>query len=425
MYKVTPIHYGLLAVPLAMLGLPIYVYLPAYYAKNYGLSLTAIGTALLVARIVDIFTDPLIGHFSDQYQSVISRKKQILVGALLLLPSAYFLLIPNLETVTWFTLLGWSFLLYFAWTIIQVPYLAFAVELDYNNKTTLVSAREGLAIVGVLLVLILPIMIGQTVSEPAFYESFLLILIGLITISLLALISLQTKKVFKKSNQSHLEVRNPIKQLKWLKQQAPSTLKILPAYFLNNLANAIPATLFILFVNQFLLLSESTGIFLLVYFLAGILSLPFWLMLAKKYGRIRVWRFSILLSIISFIGVFLLEAKDFNLYLIICLLTGLSLAIDIALPAAIQTDLSRKIETEHSGINISGLLFGLWGMVTKLSLALAVGFGLPILDWAGYLNLDTQATLLTLYALPAILLKLWVWTQLPKLKQQLNGLVPL
>ena len=148
-------------------------------------------------------------------------------------------------------------------------------------------------------------------------------------------------------------------------------------------------------------------------------------MLAKKYGRIRVWRFSILLSIISFIGVFLLEAKDFNLYLIICLLTGLSLAIDIALPAAIQTDLSRKIETEHSGINISGLLFGLWGMVTKLSLALAVGFGLPILDWAGYLNLDTQATLLTLYALPAILLKLWVWTQLPKLKQQLNGLVPL
>jgi Na+/melibiose symporter-like transporter len=31
----------------------------------------------------------------------------------------------------------------------------------------------------------------------------------------------------------------------------------------------------------------------------------------------------------------------------------------------------------------TGLYFALWGMATKLSLALAVGIAFPLLDWAG------------------------------------------
>lgn len=71
-------------------------------------------------------------------------------------------------------------------------------------------------------------------------------------------------------------------------------------------------------------------------------------------------------------------------------------------------------------MNMSGLLFGLWGMITKLSLAVAVGISLPVLDLAKWLAIDLELTLLLLYALPAILLKAWVWLLLGRLRNQLQ-----
>ena len=38
------------------------------YAKYFGLSLAAIASILLLSRIFDAITDPLIGYWSDRYQ---------------------------------------------------------------------------------------------------------------------------------------------------------------------------------------------------------------------------------------------------------------------------------------------------------------------------------------------------------------------
>ena len=49
--------YGLFGLPLAMVALPVYVYVPQLYAERFGLSLTLIGSALLFARVF---------HFDNQ-----------------------------------------------------------------------------------------------------------------------------------------------------------------------------------------------------------------------------------------------------------------------------------------------------------------------------------------------------------------------
>ncbi len=58
--------YALPAVPLAFLGLPLYVYLPAHYADLPGLGLAAVGVVLLLARLLDLVTDPLVGLLTDR-----------------------------------------------------------------------------------------------------------------------------------------------------------------------------------------------------------------------------------------------------------------------------------------------------------------------------------------------------------------------
>lgn len=418
-------QYGLLSIPLAMLGLPIYIYLPSYYQQNYSISLAAIGSALLIARLLDVFTDPLIGYWSDRLHKTISRKQQILIGSITLSFSIYFLLLPSSSVVSWWQLFILSFVTYLAWTITQIPYLALAAELSNSPKirTKLVSTREGLAIFGVLIILLLPSLVNQQITQIAFYQDFvllfsLLLLTALISLSTLAKMP-QNKAIEQRSkNKEKEQLKNPFAQLKLIKNHHPQALIIFKPYFFNSLANAIPATLFIIFVEQYLQLSEQVGLFLICYFLAGILSLPIWLKVANSYGRTQTWRASIMLAIFSFSAVFWLQPGDANLYLLICILTGLSLGVDIALPAAIQTDISQKVTQQSQ--NLNGFLFGIWGMLTKLSLAVAAGIALPLVDFIETSSIDTHTGLLILYAVPAIILKLVVWRQLKKLDQKLH-----
>ena len=60
------LSYGLFGLPLALVALPIYVYVPQFYAQQFGLSLALIGGALLLARILDAFIDPAIGLWIDK-----------------------------------------------------------------------------------------------------------------------------------------------------------------------------------------------------------------------------------------------------------------------------------------------------------------------------------------------------------------------
>ena len=152
------------------------------------------------------------------------------------------------------------------------------------------------------------------------------------------------------------------------------------------------------FVSDYLQLADQQGLFLLTYFIAGILALPLWLALSKRWGKAPTWQASMLLASASFIAVFLLDSGDFTLYLLICVLTGFSLAIDLALPASMQADISQQQP------KLAGTLFGLWGMITKFTLALAVGISLPIMEWARSLSVDWP--ILLCYAGLPILLKL-------------------
>lgn len=60
------IAYGLLAIPVAFLGLPIYIYLPNFYVNEVGLNIALVGIALFLSRLLDMVSDPFIGLISDK-----------------------------------------------------------------------------------------------------------------------------------------------------------------------------------------------------------------------------------------------------------------------------------------------------------------------------------------------------------------------
>ncbi|MBT8344448.1 MAG: MFS transporter [Sulfurovum sp.] len=374
----TLISYASTAIPLAMLGLPLYIYLPTFYAQSVGMSVTIVGLILFLSRLTDVFTDPIVGIYNDRFQSRYGRRKPFMLLGSLILTGSFYALIHPPEDHMQLWLLIFSMLVYLGWSIVSIPYLAWSAEItsDYHEKTRLSAARELSTILGVLAALLIPYLYGVSASADEslslLYSAFLVALFLMLPLTLMGIkeSSVQPAK--------HVTFR----EIRILWQKIPSLSRLQSAFTLNSLANALPATLFLFFVELVLEEESKTGPLLLLYFASGILGLPFWTMLAKKAGKQKSWLASMVLASAAFLFVPFLGSGDLVLFGLITFVSGLSLGADMALPSSIQADVVQKIENQK--VSYAGILFGIWAMLTKFALALAVGLGFIILGAVGF-----------------------------------------
>lgn len=376
--KSTLISYGATAIPLAMLGLPLYIYLPTFYAQNVGLSVTLVGLILFFSRLTDVITDPLVGLYSDRFESKYGKRKPFMLFGGVFLAVTFYALIHPPEVYKELWLLVFSILVYFGWSIISIPYLAWSAEItsSYHEKTRLSAAREISTIVGALAALLIPYLYG--VSEDAAKS------IGILYIAFILLLMLMLPLTLFGIKEGAVEVMQKVgyKELKKVWQKVPNLRNLQMAFMLNALANALPATLFLFYVQLVLHEESMTGPLLLLYFASGIIGLPFWTMLAKKVGKRKSWQASMFLASIAFVFVPFLGSGDLVWFALITFVSGLSLGADMALPSSIQADVVQKIQTQKTAY--AGILFGIWAMLTKFALALAVGLGFVILGLVGF-----------------------------------------
>lgn len=376
------IAFGIPGVPLAAAGLPLFIFLPTFYSSELGVGLTAVGAALLVSRLWDVATDPVVGALSDRTKSRFGRRKPwILLGLPLLMLSIWMLFRPPVAVDIWY-LAGWSFAVYLAWTMIALPHGAWGAEIsnDYHERSRISAAREVCVVLGTVIAAAMPAILGGGAGEAPEGDVLSVLAIALmiaLPVSVgAALLWVPDRRV---SDQKPTPWRDG---LKLLKANLPFR-RLIIAYLLNGVANGLPATLFLLFVQHVLEAKAQQGLLLLVYFFCGILSVPLWLWLSRHWGKHRTWCIAMILNCVFFATVPFLGAGDAMLFLGICVLTGLCLGADLTLPASIQADVV-DVDTAEGGERRTGLYFAFWGMATKLALALAVGVAFPALDLAGF-----------------------------------------
>ena len=135
--------YGSTGLPLALVGYPIAIWLPAFYAGEINISLAAVATMLLVAKLTDVDTDPLVGLISDRIRTPIGRRRPLmLLGVPLLTMSIWYLFVPTDDadaTYLFICIAG----MYIGTTFIGLPYGAWGAELspDYVQRARVTAAR--------------------------------------------------------------------------------------------------------------------------------------------------------------------------------------------------------------------------------------------------------------------------------------------
>lgn len=391
--------YGVLGLPLAFAALPIYVHVPRYYAETTGLELALLGGILLGARLLDAFVDPWLGWLADR----VPRPRMV---ALALFPFALgfvaLLNPPASHASLW--LLGALALTYLGFSAATVAYQAWGADVgsDSPARTQLTAAREGFGLLGVVLAAGLPGLLADGLNDGIERLSWilppLLLLAAGITFSRIG--------PGRPQPASGEGLRDSLRGA----LADPAFRRLLWVFVANGIAAALPATLFLFFVADALAGEKASGPLLALYFVAGAASLPLWVRLAARVGRVRAWGTAMLLAMFAFAGAGLLGPGDLWPFAFICLASGLALGADLALPAAIAADLG-----ERQGR--AGACFGVWNFVAKLNLALAAGLALPLLDLLGYRPGDDQGlTALTFaYALLPLGFKLlaasllWRW----------------
>lgn len=402
------ITYAAPAAALALPTIPVFIYLPALYGDTLGLGLAVTGLVLLVARIFDTVTDPLIGYLSDHFGFWGARRKPwIAAGAVVAGPSLYCLLVPPADAGAGY-LLMWSVALYAGWSLISVPYAAWGAELakDYRDRTRITAWREGAALVGIVAAGIIGTSGGDATARVAV---FALVLGGI-------LFPLLLWRIPDRAEQSPFRgrTRGPSTQDYW--PHAVRTLvgnrpfvRLMTAWFLNGLANGIPAALFLLYLKHVLGAGPDVQpVIIAIYFIAAIVAIPIWAALSQRIGKHRTWCAAMGLACAAFITVPMLPSGAFLAFGAVCVLTGMALGADLALPPAIQADVV-AFGTLTDGTARAGMFFALWAMSTKLALALAVGTALPAVAFLGFdPNLPSEAghhALAVTYALVPVAIK--------------------
>lgn len=372
--------YGALALPLAALNLPLYLILPTFYAADRGLGLAAVGATLLLARLFDALTDPLIGEASDRLRRRLPRKLWVLATAPLLVLATWQLFVPPPKVGTGH-LLVWTCAAYLAWTAVILPYQAMGAEIsdDPDERSRLAGAREGFVLLGILLAAATPAVV-QALGWTGNGASLAALFIGMSLVLPVGIALLWT--VPERTQAAAAPGPGLLLGIRLLAKNRPFA-RLLAAFVLNGIANGLPATLFLLFVAHGLARPDAAGPLLLLYFVAGIAGIPLWLKLSYRIGKPRAWAAAMLSASLVFAFVPLLGPGDLAAFAVICLLSGLSLGADLALPASIQADIIAA-DRRAVGRWRSGLFLAVWSMASKLALALAAGIALPLLELAGF-----------------------------------------
>lgn len=370
------VRYGLLGLPLAFCALPLYVVMPHFYATEWGVSLTALGSLLLGLRLLDALIDPRIGRWCDVWaQRGVHRLWRAMAPAAAVLALAFAALfhplVPAPHALAW---AGASLgLTYLAYSVLSVGHQSWGARLGGNaqQRSAVVAWREGLGLLGVVLASTVPSLWGA--------GSLGWIMAPMLLLGMAALYRAPRPAV-----QTQVDAHPPIALDLWQPWRNQGFVRLAAVFALNGIASAIPATLVLFFIEDRLQVPMHwQGVFLGLYFLSAALSMPVWLRVVARVGLERAWLAGMGLSIVAFVGATVVGSGDVLLYAAVCVASGLALGSDLAIPAALLAPMAQHCDSSKRN-SAPGVYFGWWNLVTKLNLALAAGLTLPLLAALGY-----------------------------------------
>ncbi|HEX7775577.1 MAG TPA: MFS transporter [Parvibaculum sp.] len=412
--------YGQLVVPMAVIGLPLAIYIPPFYSGTLGLNLGAVGFILMLARLSDVVTDPFIGRLSDRTHTRWGRRRPwVAAGVVVMMVSSLMLFLPP-ASVGNIYLLFWIAAIYLGYTLIEIPYGAWGAEIsdDYHERNRITGSRQIFLLIGLLIAITVPIVASGGNNASAASRGAMAAL-GWLTAGLLPICLAILFRSVPEPAIGHSTPISFIGGMRIAMRNGPLRI-VLIATIVGALAGSINASVFVLFaehVAQFDSKTSSSLIFVL--FAMGVVGSPFWVRIGGKIGKhkgIGVAGFTSMFAF-AFIPIIIYGLKpaypDLALpaIFLVMIVQGFTIGAAPILGQSILADVC-DLDTIRSGEQRTAFLFAFLAMVRKIFEAAGVGIALPILAWVGFEPTSKTNSGFSLFVLMAMYclvpLTLWV-----------------
>ena len=367
---------------------------PGFLALTVGISPYWIGVVILVARIWDAITDPLMGHISDRTKSKMGKRRiYLVIAAPFVLLSMYLLFFPYAFPSTALRVVAVlaSYLIFTTvQTSVMIPYYSLSSEItsDYQKRASYNSYRLGFSIFASILCVAVPGIVVSMFGDKAIGYQVMSLSFGL-----LFALSVLFTGLFARE-----EIQTPIVQTKLSIKEMAKPLGLRPfrqylgMFLVLQMSMAIMSGLFFFYVDFYITKSEtflgnSTVVGLIaaaLMFSMQIVALPVYLKMIEKKGKTFAYRFGAYLWIGTALFILLIPANahPMNVYLLGALM-GFGISGPGLVPHTMYGDVVDAGQIKFKD-RLDGQMSGFTNFINKIAQAVGLSLVMFLIGLAGF-----------------------------------------
>jgi GPH family glycoside/pentoside/hexuronide:cation symporter len=366
--------------------------IPFFYVDTLKLPAALFGSVMLIGKLWDAVTDPLMGHVTDNTRSRFGRRRPyFLVGAPLLAVFTFLLFSPP-AGLTGEALFPWllvTFLgAYTARTVFETPYQAMAPDLtpDYDQRTRVATWRVTIGNLGDMTGAVVPMVLLASVAATAEAARSVFrwsgAAIAIVIAATAAVTFLRVRERLDLVPKTRAPLIHDLRQILTFPVRNRPARILIGSYACAVFATTMPVALF-RFVNKYVFTATGLeGTFLapwvqqmgknafldlgviLGYFAGVFLSAPLWARALRTVDKKHGYIFAFLSLGATASAVFFLPRDLGVLFPVLNLFVGAGALGLWMLPGAIGPDVLEWEELHH-GARHEGGFYGIWMLVQK------------------------------------------------------------
>ncbi len=358
-----------------------------------GLKPELAGLIVMLGRIWDAVTDPLMGTISDRTKSRFGRRRIYFLAGIIPIFFTFAGLWQSWGFTTQTGLFFYYLVMYVAFstafTMVQIPYVALMPEItsSYNERASVAGFRLMFSAVSAIIAGVVPMLIINSFpkSPAGVHSKSGYALMGLVFGIFYALPWLF---VFSGTKENPLGVtdhksKNPVKEvLSLFKNKAFRNHAGL--FIGSQTAVDFLSALFLYYISSVLKKQAQYSTIMAALLIVPVIMMPIYVRIARKYQKTTPMHFGLIIWIIAMLSTLLVSENNWVMVYIIAAFAGIGTSASVFVPWTILPEVT-DVDEIISGHRREGIYGGFSTFLRKVAGGIAIALLGILLGWAGYL----------------------------------------
>ncbi len=337
-----------------------------------------------LAKLWDGINGPLVGSLSDRLGSRFGRRRPFLVGSLPPLVCGFVMLWMLPSSLSGGLQIAWIavalFVFFTAYDLYTLPHLALGAELstDSHERTRLFALRQMSFTLGILLAFG-GIQIAMNAEDPRLAAAELAIPAALVAALVLAVTPFAVREPARAGRSGGRGLLPAYRDV-----LATSAARRLLGVELVEAAGVGAVGTMAPYVAEYLLRRpEVVGLLPAAYVISGVVAIPIWVGLARRFGKRETWLAAMWIAAAAFAGIWAVGPGDLALLLALLVVAGGAMGCGGVLSKALLADVI-DLDERRTGERKEGVYSAASTLALKVGAAFAIAASGPVMSATGF-----------------------------------------